>query len=639
MNTALNDFYYAGSPDGINWNIKNIDDSLSTDNLNPLFVIPLIGNLNGTTNTLHFVFINYISTGKDGFRISYFSTNDLINFSPLQNLNIDNPTYRNTPMRPFVIAVIRDFDALLYNNSIHLVFSIHGIGIGIGNAWNGSKNKLIYMLKQDFSNPAVYNVYPSGINASISFSSNSISIGNNYLHIVASSNNNLYYIRQTLSNSLTQDFLVNSYNQAYNIRSIDTVHFLSYLYVSFYLEGGTVDTNDLGFVRISNPISPLLQKINNSTIDDNLANFASSKDGSVLLTNDNITNGVMSGLAISSRGYLHFLTFCQSASSLGEIIYTDPANSTTGTLPHNSRFDTLLIHRNTPYYRSISVSDNGGIISYTDNNTTETTSPNAAGRINDLKIYTNGFITEVDGNRRFDINNSTDIPGSRSCGFHNDVQTVNNTIYLAYSELIGTSIRLRLATSSDKGQTWKIETVNTSNSARDINLKVKGSIINIAHRNSLNNLIINKKVSTLWIGYSPTIPTNNFNIRTFLDNQNRLHILSFSSNDTNILVNKTAYYRVFDNTTNTFLNVGLIGDTLLSILSYATTFSSLGPYGDILVENDGTVFIVVNSKRILENNYGLDLLVYKNGQWQNPIRLPPSSPINYLLTSLRINKW
>ncbi|MFN3477967.1 MAG: hypothetical protein ACK4ZM_01195, partial [bacterium] len=141
-----------------------------------------------------------------------------------------------------------------------------------------------------------------------------------------------------------------------------------------------------------------------------------------------------------------------------------------------------------------------------------------------------------------------------------------------------------------------------------------------------------------WVGYSPAVVSNNFNIRKFLDSQNRLHILSFSSNNTNVLVNKIAYYRVFDNSTNTFLNTGLIGDSLLSIPNYATIFSSLGPYGDILVDGN-TVLIVVNSRRVLQNNYSLDLLIYKDGQWQNPIPLPPSSPINYLLTSLRTNKW
>ncbi|MFN3995029.1 MAG: hypothetical protein ACK4GR_00645 [bacterium] len=629
LNPGLNDFYYARSPDGINWNIKNIDDSLPSDDLNPLFVVPLVGNLNGTSNTLHFVFVNYIFiTGNNRFNISYLSTNDLVNFT-LQNLNT-NPTYRTIHNRPFSIAAIRDFEALLYNNSIHLVFGIQGQG---GQVWNGNLNKLIYMVKQDFNNPAVYNIYPTG-NSSIPFNSSSISIGDNYVHIVASFGATLYYIRNTLADSLTQDFSENSYNQGNNMFSIDTFYSTPYLYVSFYLNGGTTGTNDLDFIGITNPASPIIQRINNFTIDDNLTIPNSSIDGNVLLSSDNVTNGVMSGLTISSKGYLHFLTFCANAGSLGEIIYTDPANSTTGTLPSNGKFDTLLVHRSTPYYRSINVV-NSGVISYTDNNFTETAAP-AGGRINDIKVYINGFITEVDGNRRFDINNTTDIPGSRSCGFYNDIQNVDNTIYVAYSELIGSSLRLRLATSNDKGQTWNIETVNSSDSARDINLIAKGNILNIVHRNSSNNLIINKKVSGSWVGFYPALATNNFNIRTFLDSQNRLHILSFSSNDPNNLTNQ-AYYRVFDNSTNTF-NTGLIGDSLLSILNYDTIFSSLGPYGDILVDGD-TVLIVVNSRRVFQSDYSLDLLVYKDGQWQNPIPLPPSSPINYLLTSLRINKW
>ncbi|MFN4220208.1 MAG: hypothetical protein ACK4GJ_04725, partial [bacterium] len=636
FNPGLNDFYYARSPDGINWNIKNIDDSLLSDNLNPLFVVPLVGTLNGTSNTLHFVFVNYIPTTGNNFNISYLSTNDLENFT-LQNLNTDCKYGLNGQDQnfPITIDIIRDFEALLYDNSIHLVFGIQGRS----GAWNNNLiYKLIYMVKQDFNNPAVYNIYPTA-NSSIPFNSSSISIGGNYVHIVASSGATLYYIRNTLTYSLTQNFSVNSYNQGNNMFpfSIDTFYSHPYLYVSFYLRGLNHSTRDLNFIRISNFTSntPLLQRINNRTIDDNLTIPNSSIDGNVLLSSDNVTNGVMSGLTISSKGYLHFLTFCANAGSLGEIIYTDPANSTTGTLPSNGKFDTLLVHRSTPYYRSINVANNG-VISYADNDTAETTAP-AGGKINDIKVYIDGFITEIDGNRRFDINNNTDIPGSRSCGFYNDIQNVDNTIYVAYSELIGSSLRLRLATSNDKGQTWNIETVNSSNSARDINLIAKGNILNIVHRNSLNNLIINKKVSGSWVGYSPALATNNFNIRTFLDSQNRLHILSFSSNDPNNLTNQ-AYYRVFDNSTNTFLDTGLTGDSLLLVPNYATTFSSLGPYGDILVDGD-TVLIVVNSRRVLQNNYSLDLLVYKDGQWQDPIPLPPSSPIDYLLTSLRINKW
>lgn len=637
LSPAINDFYYAGSIDGKNWYIINIDKKIygSTESqLNPLFVIPLIGNLSGTTNQLHFIFVNWrTNTGNDRYRIAYLSTNDLNNFSTIQEINISNPTYMNTDS-PIQIRIIRDLDATIDNNGIHIVFSISGQS---QNVWSGNKDKLIYMRKNNFNNPAIYNVYPTGNVSSLTFSSVSISIGGGYVNIIANSGTNNYYIRQTITNSLNTDFLDTTFLPNNTLICIDSTFVGSFLHVSAY----NLSTGDLEYIRISNPASPVFERINNQSIDDNLTNNTRSIDSQILLTSDNIDNGVMNGIAIGQDNYLHILTYSSTSSSLGEVIYIYPNNPT---LTVNNSLNTLLVHDSIPYYRSINASAEGSnfVISYCDNNSNETSVP-VANSINDIKLNINGFTTEIDGNRRFDINNSTDIDGSRSCGFYNDVKIVNGIIYVAYSELISGNLRLRFAKSVDGGQSWQVQTANSSNAARDINLQANQNFINIVHRNSLNQLIITKYASGTWSNYQPIIAgLANYNIRTFLDNTGKLHILSFSSNDPNPLVIKTAYYRVFNNNTNLFENSGLTNDDLLLTYNnlFGSTFSSIGPYGDIFVDTDGTVYIVVNTVRIGQTNYGLDLLIYKNGSWQSPIRLPSSSsPLNYLLTSLRINKW
>lgn len=629
FNSNLNDFYYLGSQDGKNWVIKNIDNLFNVDNINPLFVVPLVGNINGTDNQLHFVFVNRIA--NNNFRIYYISTNDLINFS-VQDLSGGNPSYRSNQNRPISISNIYDFEAIFFNGGIHLVFSCNGSANGV---WAGQRGKLIYMLKNDFNLPAVYNIYPTG-NNSINFTSNSISIGGGYVHILSSSGGNLYYLRQTIANSLYVDFLNNSYSiSSFQIRGIDSHYSEPYLHVSFYLNANNNSARDLDYLRIMNPSVPVLQRINNSTIDDNLSILSNSIDNQVLF-NDNIDNGAMSGVVVGNDGYLHFLSYVRTGLSLGEIIYIDPNSN--NLLP-NGRFDTLLVHRSIPFQRSINVSN--GVVSYTDNNGSDNSAP--VNSTMDIKLYIYNSVTEIDGNRRIDISNNTDIVGSRSCGFYNDIEVDNGAIYVAYSERVGNNnLRLRLARSMDLGQSWQIETAdpnpsNPLNAARDINLKIKDNFINIVHRNNTNRLVVTKKNGNNWFNYQPLVSTNDFNIRAFLDNSDKLHILSFSSNNTSLLVNKIAYYRVFNNVSNTFLNTGLISDSLVS--AYLGTFSSIGPYGDIFVDSDNTVYILVNTVRMGSTNYTLDLIVNKDGVWQNPISIPPNTPISYLLNSLRINKW
>ncbi|MCS7244428.1 MAG: hypothetical protein RMJ36_06830, partial [Candidatus Calescibacterium sp.] len=640
VNQFHNDFYYLGSPDGKNWTVVNIDKTLvakgviTSDTINPLFVVPIVGGISGTANQLHFVFIDWVSNvGQDRYRIAYLSTNDLNTFSSIQYLNNTNPTYRSTPNRPFTCETLRDFDAMLYNNSIYIILS--GEFRSVGNSeWSGPRYKIALLFRDNFSGPSVYNVHPTG-NSSINFQSASLSIGNKYVHIVSNDGSNFYYLRQELSNALTSD-LVQSIFATGNSMCIDSFHSGRYLHVSFY----NVSSQDLDYYRISNPVNPSFTKIGSLSIDDNLVNTSNSFDGERLLSSDNINNGVMSGIAIGSDGYLHFLTYSVTSSSLGEVIYIDPNSNT---LLSNNRFDTLLVHDSQPYYRSVNCDvDNSGdfVVTYTDNSGSDISPPDA-NNINDLKIYVGGFHTEVDGNRRFDTNNNTDIAGSRSCGFHNDVKVVNGTIYVAYSVLEYGILYLNLASSSDKGQTWilkdqyisKTESVFNLRNGNDISLQVKGDIINIAHGYYDTLLGVAKKENDSWDVYVPSIiPNGGSNIRTFLDKSNNLHILSFENKG------NVAYYRVFNNNNNMFLVFNGIDTINLNLRYLNYGILSIGPSGDILVDDDGTVYIVVSTLRNI-NNYGVDLLINKNGVWQPPIRIPPSSPINYLLTSLRINKW
>jgi hypothetical protein len=89
-------------------------------------------------------------------------------------------------------------------------------------------------------------------------------------------------------------------------------------------------------------------------------------------------------------------------SSLGEVIYLN-AN---GTLTNTNKFDTLLIDDGRPYFKSINYDkDNlNEVISYYDFDTNTTPSLPPTGSLADLKLCINGFITRVDGHRRFDTN-------------------------------------------------------------------------------------------------------------------------------------------------------------------------------------------------------------------------------------------
>ncbi|MCS6955412.1 MAG: hypothetical protein NZM44_03550, partial [Candidatus Calescibacterium sp.] len=369
VNQFHNDFYYLGSPDGKNWTVVNIDKTLvakgiiTSDTINPLFVVPIVGGISGTTNQLHFVFIDWFSNaGQDQYRIAYLSTNDLNTFSSIQYLNNTNPTYRTNINRPFTCETLRDFDAMFYNNSIYIILS--GEFRSVGNSeWNGPRDKIALLFKNNFSGPAVYNVHPTGNNG-INFQSASLSIGNNYVHILSNDGSVFYYLRQQLSNVLTIDLVQSIFANNENSMCIDSFHSGRYLHVSFY----NVSSQDLDYYRISNPVNPSFTKIGSLSIDDNLVNTSNSVDGEQLLSSDNIDNGVMNGITIGSDGYLHFLTHSMTSSSLGEVIYTDPNSNT---LTANNRFDTLLIHDTLPYYRSINadinLTNDFRIITFTDN--------------------------------------------------------------------------------------------------------------------------------------------------------------------------------------------------------------------------------------------------------------------------------
>jgi hypothetical protein len=622
-NPSLYDFYCAYSLDKKNWSIINIDKKLqgASDNIHPLFPMLLIGSLNGTSDTFHLVFINWTNnTGNNRFSINYVSTNsDFSSFSNVQDL---------TSSINLRCQTLRDFDAVINNNELHMIIS----GGLFSSSWTGLRDKLVYLKKHTLVQ--MVDFYPTGNNTSIEFVSASLQIGDLRVHVVSSvqGQTTTYYLRRPYT-APSGSFTFTTFTTG-GALSINTFYQSPYLHVSLFDTNSNPSLSDLKYYRI-NPVTLEISQINNLSIDDNLTSSSSSVDSQLLLATDNIVNGQINGIVIDSVfNHLHFISYNSTASSLGEIIYTDPSNAS-NPMPSAGRFNTVLIFDAIPYFRSVSTSSNGTIkaITYTDNNTGSETAIPTTNSINDFKININNFITEIDGNRRFDTNNSTDIDYSRSCGFYNDVKVVNNTIYVAYSELISGNLRLRLARSNDNGHSWQIETATTSNSARDINLEVGNNFINIIHRDNLGNLIITKKHGSTFNNYTSSLFTPNYNIRTFLDTTSgRLHIISFSVQSG---FPSNCYYIVFDNSTNSFV----IQQSLNMILTYATIFTSIGPYGDIFVDSDGTVYIAVVTRRIGQTTDGLDLLTYKNGAWQNPIRIPPSSPINYLVNSIRITKW
>jgi hypothetical protein len=647
---SVNDMYYAGSYDGSNWNIINLDKELmgaTENNLYPIVPIVLVGNISNTTNTLHFLFYNNTTSTPYNMRICYFSTNDLNTFSGIQSLN-DQAYYSNAP-NPININTFRDMDAYFFNNSINIVVSCNAASL----AWsNSTLDKLIYFRKSTFNNRTDYNFYPATTGSNIFTNCSLILTQPTYsgdsvgeVHIVgySSTSSGIIYLRNTYSNALS-----NSFTAFTNTSITDTFPNLdinysigvntAYIHVAAYNSTTISGTpiQDLDYFRITSTSSTVtFSRINNSTIDDNINLLSSSTDGQRLFQEDK-DNGWVPGIVVDSNNNLHIITYNVTDSSLGEVIYLN-AN---GTLTNTNRFDTLLIDdggfsggQPGAYFNSINYDkDNlNEVISYYDFDTNTTPSLPPTGSLADLKLCINGFITRIDGHRRFDTNttntNIFNTPGSYPCGFYNDVKLVNNWIYVAYSEIQPSgNLRLKLAISRDLGQSWSYEytDTSTSNHARNINLEITNNRIYIIHTDNTNNVLITYRDfgSSTWT----TINTTNIAtyLRAFKDKNNNLHILAINSSTS------LANY-LFVNTSTNSVNVENLNT---QYLAYGIT--GFGDFGDIKVDNDINVYIAINTKRGLTN--GNDLLIKRNTTWQAPTRLPNNtSPINYFLNSIRLD--
>jgi hypothetical protein len=633
---SVNDMYYAASYDGINWNIINLDKKLmgaTENNLYPIVPIVLVGNISNTTNTLHFLFYNNTTSTPYNMRICYFSTNDLNTFSGIQSLN-DQAYYSNNS-NSITINTFGDMDAYFFNNSINIVVSCNAKPESpIRQKWAGNRDKLIYFRKSDF-NRTDYNFYPDDANNSSNIFTNCSliltqptysgdSVGEVHIVGYSSTSSRIIYLRNTYSNALS-----NSFTNFTNTLTTDTFPNLdinysvgtntAYIHVAAYNN----DLRDLDYFRITSAsLGVTFSRINNSTIDDNLNNQGLFARG------ENKQNGRIPGIIVDSNNNLHIITYDVADSSLGEVIYLN-AN---GALTNTNRFDTLLIDDGYPYFKSINYDkDNlNEVISYYDFDTNTTPSLPLTGSLADLKLCINGFVTRIDGHRRFDTNttntNIFNTPGSYPCGFYNDVKLVNNWIYVAYSERQPTAtgnLRLKLAISRDLGQSWSYEYTDTSTSdhARNINLEVTNNRIYIIHTNNTNNVLITYRDfgSSTWT----TIPTTTIAtyLRAFKDKNNNIHILAINSPSANYL---------FVNTSTNSVNVENLN------INYLEYISSFGDFGDIKVDNDINVYIAINTKRGPTN--GNDLLIKRNNTWQAPIRLPNNtSPINYFLNSIRLD--
>jgi hypothetical protein len=629
-NNSVNDMYYAGSYDGSNWNIINIDKKLmgaTENNLYPIVPIVLVGNISNTTNTLHFLFYNNTTSTPYNRQICYFSTNDLNTFSSIQNINTQ--AYYNNVLRAITISIFRDMDAYFFNNSINIVVSCRANS----SAWSGNRDKLIYLRKSTFNNITDYNFYPATTGSNIFTNCSLILTPRTYssdplgeVHIVgySSTSSRIIYLRNTYGNALSTSFATFT-----NTLTTDTFPNLdinysvgvntAYIHVAAY----NSTLQDLDYFRITSTSSTAtFSRINNSTIDDNINLLSSSIDGQRLFQ-ENKNNGRIPGVVVDSNNNLHIITYDVTDSSLGEVIY----------LPSTNKFDTLLIDDGYPYFKSINYDkDNlNEVISYYDFDTNTTPSLPLTGSLADLKLCINGFITRIDGHRRFDTNtpntNIFNTPGSYPCGFYNDVKLVNNWIYVAYSEIQpDNKLRLKLAISRDLGQSWSYEytDTSTSNHARNINLEVTNNRIYIIHTNSTNNVLITYRDfgSSIWT----TINTTNIAtyLRAFKNKNNDLHILAINSS-----LGLANY--LFVNTSTNSINVEDLNNRYSS---YGIT--GFGNFGDIKVDNDLNVYIAINTKRGLTN--GNDLLIKRNNTWQAPIRLPNNtSPINYFLNSIRLD--
>ncbi len=641
---SVNDMYLAYSSDAINWSVINLDKKLmgaTENNLYPRIPIVLIGNIANTPNTIHFIFYNNTTSAPYAKDICYFSTNDLVNFSAIQSLN-DQAYYQNNS-RPITINTFRDLDAYFYNNSINIVVSIRGQANG---AWNGNRDKLVYLRKSTFNNRTDYNFYPTGNNdntfnsCSILLTPKTYSTDNlGEVHIVAysSTDGRIIYLRSTFTDSLNPTIGFTAFT---NTLTTNTFPFLDIIYsipaiantVYIHVLGYNITLSDLDYFRItSNSAGVSFSRVNNNTIDDNINVASSSVDNQRIFT-ENKNNGRIPGITVDLNNNLHMITYDLTDSSLGEVIYLN-AN---GTLTNTGRFDTLLIDDGFPYFKSINYDkDNTNeVVSYYDYDTNSTPGLPPTGRLADLKLNINGWITRIDGHRRFDTNtannNMFSTVGAYPCGFYNDVKLVNNYIYVAYSERQTTNrLRLKLAISKDLGQTWEYQYTDTStaNHARNINLEITNNGIYIIHttNTNTNNLRITYKNfgSLLW----NTIPFNTVSanyLRNFKDKNNNIHILAINS------TTNTANYIFYNTSTNT------INNEILNTQYLSSGITGFGSYGDIKVDDNLNVYIAINTRRGLTN--GNDLLIKKGNAWQPPIRLPNNTnPINYFLNSIRLD--
>ncbi|MEN3015586.1 MAG: hypothetical protein ABDH21_06000 [bacterium] len=641
------DIYYLGSPDGINWTGRSIDDQFGNDNIYPHRVVPLIGNIGGNSDTLHIVY----AFGNPYTSIGYTSTSNTINYRPPQVLNYGSlyPLYKGGVSVPFYIVDFSDMEAVIYNNAIHIVIGCRSL---LTVPLHFSIANLVYMVKNNVNTSAIYNDYFNS-RAEI-FKSVTISVGRfagtDFVNIFAAGyRDGLHYIRADINSIIgmdlySQGFELNEFRDLF-ISSLDSVYADGYLHVSFLI--GYWDTRfhqpppselALDYIRISHPYQPY-QRIANRNISLNLTLSNNTVDYQPLDLGT-VSSPFMQAIAVSN--YLHIL-FIDDL--IGEVMYIHPRSTN---LPSTNSFDTIAVHPADKPIRINTLSSDSGVISYSCYNPYipyshlnnydfiyASLNPYAG----TLKvILPNHDITEVDGNRNVSTT-FMDSEGARTCGYYNDIQVVNNAIYVAYSELVITPskrLRLKMAVSEDNGQTWKTSVINNSDSAWFIDLKIKGSIVNITHSDSQGRLIVTKRMGNSWVNFQPPNQTVNVLNRTFLDNQNRLHILSFSSM---YFAHSTAYnnrysppatyYRIFDNNTNTFLtSTGLVGDNLISVPIYSQTFSTIGTFGDIFVQPDGTVLILTNAVQ-WSQPWGLDYpSVYlfirdSNGVWRQPI------PINF----------
>ncbi|MEN3015582.1 MAG: hypothetical protein ABDH21_05980 [bacterium] len=650
------DIYYLASPDGVNWSVVNIDDSLGQDNIYPLDVIPLFGDLNGTTNKLHMVYINATNPSdlmNSSLELAYTSTSNGVAFVAPQIWNTwsqNPPLYRNFIATSIQMRGYADMEAFIHNGQIHVVivnrhvqFVLHIAGTNIIRTIYAN---LVYLVKGNFNQSAIFNAYlhpQYGLPGPAKFFK-SVALcvldqqNTTYVHIfMADVDRGLYYIRDTANGIIVSDLNSPSYggitimHSDRYIGSLDCAFKNEYIHVSYIMTNPPlIDSNGNRYFEMYNPNNLIklgytrIRTSNQVFVDLEISSYFANTNGSI--HGDGVR---MQDFLRLGSVYLNTLRQCLVLTDYLHIIAIKRAFYTYNGAP---------VHVGHPFVEVIHINPFSEPLNTMGSFDAKNIHPVDSNRLLHINGCDANAVTYVDtyrGNIKVILPNRSEtqvIPYSTGVEA-SDIKVVNEYIYVAYAEAVrGRGDVVRLAISRDKGESWSILDFNaprfgmvlpSRQEIREIAMEVKENLINIVYSSadSLSYTYLIKRVKH-GPGQSFSeayIPVTNFEaerIKTQLDNQNRLHILGRSEYRIHGF-----FYVIFDNNTNTFVDNGLGGLTLTSLPQYSQMFSRIGPEADIFVEPNGDVVIVAETWNP-HNRTEVYLFKRSQGMWLPPVRVP-----------------